>query len=77
MVNTRGMSGAQGTDTGIPEEIIKYFDRKFDEIKDYPVSKEFMLEVKSFMKEQAEKITILESTVVLLQENVSVLKNAN
>ena len=77
MVDTRGMSGAQETDAGIPEERIKYFDKKFDGIKDYSVSKEFMLEVKSFMKEQAEKITILESTVVMLQEHVSVLKNAN
>ena len=47
-------------------QVIKYFDRKFNE--------SFFEEIKNFMSEQTNKIKKLDSTVALLQEHVKELK---
>ena len=69
-------SNDQNTDD-IQVSVIKYFDRKFNELQEGFPSKDFFEEIKNFMIEQTNKIEKLDSTVALLQEHVKELKLSN
>ena len=66
----------QNTDD-IQVSVIKYFDRKINELQEGFPSKNFLEEINNFMIEQMNKIEKLDSTVTLLQEHVKELKLSN
>ena len=61
----------QNTDD-IQESVIKYFDRKFNELQEGFPSKVFFEEIKNFMIEQMNKIEKLDSTLVGADMNATI-----